>query len=405
VARGEAGTGTLMLLDLNLAEPAPRAALTYDPPDFRPHGISRLARAGEPDRLFAISHRADGSHAVELFEQGSSGTFFPRETLRDAAFVHPNALAAVGPREFYLVNDTESSEPEPRFVDVMLQRGHGTLVYFDGQQARVVAADLAFPAGIAVSADGSRLYIGEALASRLRIYRRDARNGALALDEVVPLQTAPDNINIDADGVLWIAAHPRLLAFQSHVRDPAKRAPTQVLRFDPRGPKPAGGAPDLRLAQILTDGGSRDLRRHGGRALAQSTPGRRVARPKGAHLQDESVKVPPPARALRPGALLVSGIINIGGALIVLFAMGGATDARHASTWVLVQFLSGVWAGVLGANSPFLHGLVAGLPALVLGLVIASVLPMHFVAMAWFVAPAAALIAAAIMRFMRHRKP
>ena len=117
------------------------------------------------------------------------------------------------------------------------------------------------------------------------------------------------------------------------------------------------------------------------------------------------MKAPTPARALRPGALLVSGIINIGGALVVLFAMGGATDARHASTWVLVQFLSGVWAGVLGANSPFLHGLVAGLPALVLGLVIASVLPMHFVAMAWFVAPTAALIAAAIMRFMRHRKP
>ena len=256
VARGDAGTGTIMLIDLNLAEPAPRAALAYDPPDFRPHGISRLSRAGEPDRLFAISHRPDGSHAVELFEQGSSGTFLPRETLRDAAFVHPNALAAVGPREFYLVNDTESSEPEPRFVDVMLQRGHGTLVYFDGQQARVVASDLAFPAGIAASADGSRLYVGEALASQLRIYRRDARTGALALDEVVPLQTAPDNINIDADGVLWIAAHPRLLAFQSHVRDPAKRAPTQVLRFDPRGPKPAGGAPDLRLAQILTDGGS-----------------------------------------------------------------------------------------------------------------------------------------------------
>jgi len=117
------------------------------------------------------------------------------------------------------------------------------------------------------------------------------------------------------------------------------------------------------------------------------------------------VKAPTPARAPRPGALLVSGIINIGGALIVLFAMGGASDARHASTWVLVQFLSGVWAGVLGANSPFLHGLVAGLPALVLGLVIPSVLPMHFVAMAWFVVPAAALLAAAIMRFMRHRKP
>jgi len=117
------------------------------------------------------------------------------------------------------------------------------------------------------------------------------------------------------------------------------------------------------------------------------------------------VNPPPPARGLRPGALLVSGIINLGGALIVLFAMGSAGDARHASTWVLVQFLAGVWAGVLGANSPFLHGLVAGVPALVLGFVFTSSLPAHFVAMAWFIAPAAALIAAAIMRFMRHRQP
>ena len=114
---------------------------------------------------------------------------------------------------------------------------------------------------------------------------------------------------------------------------------------------------------------------------------------------------PAPARGLRPGALLVSGIINFGGALVVLFAMGSASDARHGAAWALVQFLSGVWAGVLGANSPFLHGLVAGVPALVLGFAIPSVLPGHFVAMAWFLAPAAALIAAALMRFMRHRRP
>lgn len=122
-------------------------------------------------------------------------------------------------------------------------------------------------------------------------------------------------------------------------------------------------------------------------------------------MQTEPANPPSPARGLRPGALLVSAVINIGGALIILFALGSANDARHASAWVLVQFLSGVWAGVLGANSPFLHGLVAGLPALVLGILVAGSLPVHFVAMAWFVAPAAALIAAAIMRFMRHRGP
>src|SRR3954468_11751640 len=91
----------------------------------------------------------------------------------------------------------------------------------------------------------------------------------------------------------------------------------------------------------------------------------------GAQLQTEPVNSPTPARGLRPGALLVSGVISAGGALLVLIGMHGSTDERVAASWALVQFLSGVWAGVLGANSPFLHGLVAGVPALVLGLLIA----------------------------------
>jgi hypothetical protein len=107
---------------------------------------------------------------------------------------------------------------------------------------------------------------------------------------------------------------------------------------------------------------------------------------------------------LRSGALLVSGTINLAGALLIILVMPAqSTDERVAAAWALVQFLSGVWAGVLGANSPFLHGLVAGLPALVLGLALPSPLPAQFVIVAWFLAPSAALIAAALMRFMRRR--
>ena len=121
-------------------------------------------------------------------------------------------------------------------------------------------------------------------------------------------------------------------------------------------------------------------------------------------MQTETVKPPTPVRGLRPGALLVSGAINAVGALLVLFAMGGASEARVAAAWTLVQLLSGVWAGVLGANSPFLHGLVCGIPALALGLLLPSSLPPQFVIVTWFLAPAAALLATAIMRFMRHRR-
>ena len=77
---------------------------------------------------------------------------------------------------------------------------------------------------------------------------------------------------------------------------------------------------------------------------------------------------------------MISVAINLLGALLVILAMPGVvSDNRLASAWALVQFLAGVWAGVLGANSPFLHGLVAGLPALVLGLVLSSPLPAQFV--------------------------
>ncbi len=121
-------------------------------------------------------------------------------------------------------------------------------------------------------------------------------------------------------------------------------------------------------------------------------------------MQAEPVKSPPPSQRLRAGALLVSGIINVAGTLLILFAMPGqAGEDRIAATWALLQFLSGVWAGVLGANSPFLHGLVAGVPALALGLALVNPLPPQYVIVSWFLAPSAALIAAALMRFMRRR--
>jgi arylesterase/paraoxonase len=253
LARHEPVDGTVMLLDLNLAEPAPRAAMAYDPPGFRPHGLSIFTRSGAPARLFAISHRPDGSHAVEIAEQDANGAFVPKESISDAAFVSPNAVAGAGPRQFYVANDRSA---QTGIADLLLRRADSTLVYHDGNQTRIAVRGLKFTAGLALSPDGTRLYVGEALGKQLRVYRRNLASGDLELDEVVPLGSAPDNLKVDADGVLWIAAHPKLLAFAAHVRRPGRRAPTQVLRFDPRGPKPAAGAADVRLSQVYGDDGT-----------------------------------------------------------------------------------------------------------------------------------------------------
>jgi arylesterase/paraoxonase len=132
----------------------------------------------------------------------------------------------------------------------LLRSGDGTLMFHDGQTARVVASGLGLPAGLALSPDGTRLYLAEALAQSLRIYARDTASNALTLQETLPLGTAPHNLNVDADGVVWIAAHPKLLRFLAQSRGAAKPAPTQILRFDPREKDPAA-----RLRQIYLDDG------------------------------------------------------------------------------------------------------------------------------------------------------
>ena len=256
VQRGEQVLGTVMLLDLNRAEPAPRAAMVYDPESFRPHGLSLLATGSQPARLFVVSHRPDGSHSVEIAEEGTAGGFFPKETIRNAAFVHPNAIAATGARQFYLTNDTLDEGQWSLAKQALLNSGGSTLIYFDGEKARIEASDLNVPSGLALSPDGSRLYVTETLAHQLRIYRRDAASGALGLEESIDLGAAPANLGVDDDGVLWIAAYPKLLSLAAHLRDPRKRSPTQVLRFDPRIGKPANGGTDPRVTEIYANDGA-----------------------------------------------------------------------------------------------------------------------------------------------------
>ena len=104
------------------------------------------------------------------------------------------------------------------------------------------------------------------------------------------------------------------------------------------------------------------------------------------------------------GVVALEFVLMLPFLLIVLFGIG-PDHPRLLGSWAFVQCISGVWAGVFGANSPFYNGMVAGLPAVALALAFGPQLPWPFVIMAWFLVPASALLAAAIMRFMRRRGP
>lgn len=212
------------------------------PADFRPHGIS-LYDGSEGKRLFVISHRLDGTQAIDIFdvtygEEGRPALTYA-ETITDPLFVSPNDLVAVGPRAFYVGNDATTADHESLsyMLELYLRQNRTTLVYFDGQEAIIAARGLTYANGVEISPDGQTLYLAETTDGTMRVYDRDVASGVLTqragANGLLRLGPGLDNIDIDAEGRVWLTAHPKPFELQGHAQDPAHLSPAQVNLITP----------------------------------------------------------------------------------------------------------------------------------------------------------------------------
>jgi arylesterase/paraoxonase len=231
---GKPVRGEIYALDLARPDAQPAPLTEGTPGDFHPHGISFWRGPDGTKRLFAISHGEDGGQQVLIFDVGWNALTLA-ETITYPELLSPKDLVAVGPRQFYATNERRYREPGLMAnLEWYLQLPLGTVSYFDGSTGHIIADGVVFPNGINVSADGRTVYVAEFLGQNLRIYDRDPGSGALTLRDTIPVGTFLDNIELDENGVLWIAAHPKVFDLLAHGADPGKRAPSQVLRIDPK---------------------------------------------------------------------------------------------------------------------------------------------------------------------------
>jgi hypothetical protein len=128
---GKQPVGTIMLVDLNAKGPRVRAALAADPTNFRPLALSVYAPAEGTRRLFVID-RGNGTLAIQVFEQSSTGAFTLVQTLHDSRLANPSAIVASGPDQFYVV----SKGPWWRL-------GAKSVAYFNGQSLQPAPEDKA----------------------------------------------------------------------------------------------------------------------------------------------------------------------------------------------------------------------------------------------------------------------
>jgi len=220
-----------MVMKLNLETMELSAALATTTDHMSPHGLSLYISPAGERTLFMINHPADrknGTETINRYSETAPGVFSLAAVLNHPGVISPNDLAAVGPKQVYVVNDKGAEGPWQLFLENIFGVGYSELVYFDGDEGRVVLNDVASGGGINASADGSLIYIAETGGKNLRVLARAADGSILDVLDV-PLGTSPDNIDVAADGSLTIAAHANLVALIQHFIS-GELAPAQVLQ-------------------------------------------------------------------------------------------------------------------------------------------------------------------------------
>ncbi len=230
-AAGGARNG-IYLMDLD----PPHAVRRVSPAgmeDFLPHGISLWRGPNGGKRLFVVNHPSTGEEIVEIFDVAADGALTHAESVSFEAMHAPNDVAAVGPRQFYATNDRGFKEGLLSLAEAYLALPFSSVVFYDGKAGRIVADGLAYANGVNQSKDGKTLYVAEFLKRRVAVFDRDPDTGALAHAATMPTRTGPDNIDVAADGALWIGGHTKVFDFLAHAEDPSAVAPSHVVRVDP----------------------------------------------------------------------------------------------------------------------------------------------------------------------------
>ena len=197
-----------------------RKVSPVDFPGFRPHGLYFWRGDEGTKHLFVVNHRTvDGKvdEIVEIFAIGDGGTLTHLESISFPEMTNPNDIVATGPRQFYVTNFLRHHDGTMLYVEVYLALSYSSVVYFDGQEGRVVATGLSGANGINLSPGRNTLYVNEWTKRRVVVFQRNPDNNLKKLGQIsVPALT--DNVDVDTNGDVWIAGQPKLFELIDYVR-------------------------------------------------------------------------------------------------------------------------------------------------------------------------------------------
>ena len=200
--------------------------------DFLPHGIDLWRGEDGKKHLFVVNHPSTGEEIVEIFSVGDEGVLTHFESVSFEEMYSPNDVVAVGPRQFYATNDRRYDEGIMAGIETYFALPLTNVVYFDGVTGRAAAEGMVYANGINQSKNGKAIYVSEVLKRRISVFERDVETNELTRVKRIKLNTAPDNIDVDNSGSLWIGGHPQAFKFANHAKDASAISPSHIVKVD-----------------------------------------------------------------------------------------------------------------------------------------------------------------------------
>ena len=192
---------------------------------FHPHGISMI-KLGQTYHVMAINHTSDG-HSIEVFElNGKELTF--QNTLTDPSIVSPNDLVMLDENRFYFTNDHAYTKGIGRLLEDYAGLPVSNVVYFNGNGYSEVANGIVYANGINYDKKRNLLFVASPRGFWVKVFSKN-HDGTLEFIETLPCGTGVDNIEFDAEGNLWIGAHPNLLRYAAYAKGKEETSPSEII--------------------------------------------------------------------------------------------------------------------------------------------------------------------------------
>ena len=232
-------SGAIWRLDLSQPDSQPEKIDIDLIGEFHPHGIAlRFSDpasndAGRAIELYAVNHLSPVKHEIVVFNILETGELKLRRRISYPELISPNDLVVVDKDQFFVSNDHGSSlNTKMAMVEDYMGVPLSSVSYFDGVEGHIVISNLRFANGVALSEDKQTLFVAETTAGRVARFKRGETNLDWTLEEALDVPLGVDNFEWDGQGNLLNAGHPKLFAFQAHVKDPQALSPSQVIRIN-----------------------------------------------------------------------------------------------------------------------------------------------------------------------------